>query len=1420
MRRFADRMFLILNVACLAVVCLLIPACKIHAATLEVGGTDPSDYSTIQAALDDAVPGDTVFVYAGIYNENVLLKDGVRLQGEGADVTYITGQQVAGAIPSAVTARRINNAVISGFSITGVRSAVAASYVIYADSASVQITRCIIGNATIGIYAVGSDITVTNNVLYLGSSDGGIYIQSGSGVIKNNIIVNGNTGIYVTGRSSVNVSFNDVFNCTTSYSGTGGGTGAISLDPLFAAPAHNDFRLTKGSPCIDAGDPSDAVPPHGGNRIDMGAFEYEFWPEMVEGPQATVISDTEARIVWQLNTPCDARIDYGMTADSFDQHVEENALSTIHSITLSGLSPSTTYQYMVSSTDNGGYEVKSEPAYFTTLPAPDSAPPLLETNIPEVVTGPVAVHAEASDDTGVESLEFYVDDTLNFTLFGDSCNWLFDPSVLSNGSHTLRVVTRDMSGRETMQQALVTVALQPADETAPLGGIISPSDGATVSGGSVDVEAWGMDPESGIKSMLFYVDDELLHEVRLQGEPGVDQHASWQWNSFGSENNQDHEIRVEVVNNRDMAVSESTVVHVSNTGSILDEADTPMFKFKLIKLTRGQVKRNGTYYEARLYVQNISPLTLEGVTVYDTHAGFQAIQSDYGYAPKVRFEPDTFSSVVMFEIGSLHPGEVKELTVDMSTVLVSPDPQNFDYVIGKETEVDYLWKVGTNYEMRSLIYHLPAAKTIEGWWGTDEIPLNTSTVLAPVAECDYLVVTHPRNLYSNYDIVSVDDLLSECARFIHYKDAVLAYVDSPAPRSELMNLIGHKNAVPLSGASAAGGWSNLLRPGWNQDGYMLIVGETEIIPSFTIILTIPKGQYTVPLCDQPYADLNDDGYPDLILGRIIGDSAVCLEEAIKTSRLVQTNAPGYQFDASDALLISGKGNYETSFVNNVNEISSVMNTLYEHPLANDVYHRTDYSSYDYLSEFLSLLPAKDILYYNGHGSPTGWAYIISRFDLHKEDFAGTNPVILSFTCSTGYYEAPEDASYSLPDWGIGEDFFTHGAGLFIGATRGTNTGFNSNNGLLFFRDFWRPQYEIGSTFRNMERYLWSQYNQNPYNWRFVLGYNIYGDPKFGSGSQTKALSPAFGKGTGALQAKGDVPEGLDVQIPDYTVTSIDGTDYVQIPGGQTLIDPGQYQVPYWVETVMIPAGHVVQDVTMVEISEPESGRGLHLPLSPTDFLENDEGEPFVPEEHVWYPDIPFRYEVIPDDNGGQMLVLMIYPFSYNSETTEFRFFNRYGFSFSITQSMAEITDASVKKEAVLPGQPIDILTGMNNLGEDTLTTRLRAVIRPYAGKNNVDGLPIHTLELPPGHSALVESWPTEGIPDGHYRIEVILEDMDGNVLDTAAASFTLGEDTADICFGDSEADGDVDGADLASFIENRDFIRLNELAANYGWICN
>lgn len=58
--------------------------------TLYVGGTGPGNYSSIQSAIDDSSDGDTVFVYAGVYDENIRISTQIQLIGIEKEKTIIS----------------------------------------------------------------------------------------------------------------------------------------------------------------------------------------------------------------------------------------------------------------------------------------------------------------------------------------------------------------------------------------------------------------------------------------------------------------------------------------------------------------------------------------------------------------------------------------------------------------------------------------------------------------------------------------------------------------------------------------------------------------------------------------------------------------------------------------------------------------------------------------------------------------------------------------------------------------------------------------------------------------------------------------------------------------------------------------------------------------------------------------------------------------------------------------------------------------------------------------------------------------------------------------------------------------------------------------------------------------------------------
>lgn len=154
----------------------------------------PSDYKTIQSAIKVASSGDTIKVAAGRYKENVVLKEGMVLKGEGAGLTIIDGggkgNVVEGARGSVIEGFTITNSGIKGLSGDMMDVGVSAKH------SPMTIANCKIVGNNAGVRTYFSPSNIVNNII-ADNKVYGVYIIYSNSSVKNNIINNnGSIGIY------------------------------------------------------------------------------------------------------------------------------------------------------------------------------------------------------------------------------------------------------------------------------------------------------------------------------------------------------------------------------------------------------------------------------------------------------------------------------------------------------------------------------------------------------------------------------------------------------------------------------------------------------------------------------------------------------------------------------------------------------------------------------------------------------------------------------------------------------------------------------------------------------------------------------------------------------------------------------------------------------------------------------------------------------------------------------------------------------------------------------------------------------------------------------------------------------------------------------------------------------------------------
>ncbi len=185
--------------------------------TLYVGGSGPGNYSSIQAALDAAGDGDTVYVYSGTYRETISISCQLRLTGEHRHDTIIAGDRAGTVVDIAAAGTVVDNITVTGAgggeNTAGVN--ISADHVVLKDtvvddsehhavilsaaSACTLSGNIITGHRYTGVYIDRNSPsnTVTRNRIHPGIS--GVYAAAGSQTISYNTISNCSKGIYLEG---------------------------------------------------------------------------------------------------------------------------------------------------------------------------------------------------------------------------------------------------------------------------------------------------------------------------------------------------------------------------------------------------------------------------------------------------------------------------------------------------------------------------------------------------------------------------------------------------------------------------------------------------------------------------------------------------------------------------------------------------------------------------------------------------------------------------------------------------------------------------------------------------------------------------------------------------------------------------------------------------------------------------------------------------------------------------------------------------------------------------------------------------------------------------------------------------------------------------------------------------------------------
>ncbi|MDY0129527.1 MAG: NosD domain-containing protein [Methanosarcina vacuolata] len=206
MRRIKRQNFRAFKLTALAITLVVLFTCSASsAANLRVSSATEGDYISIQAAIDEAETGDTIFVSPGTYVENLKINKQVYIWSESRkpEETVI---RAADPTKSAVEIS-VDRASFSGFAIEGSEKA----GILLTGVKSCYINNNRVQGAEYGILLKGSDSnTISNNLITL--DEKGIRLESSNSndIIDNTIAYNYGPGISLE-ASSKNYIYNNYF---------------------------------------------------------------------------------------------------------------------------------------------------------------------------------------------------------------------------------------------------------------------------------------------------------------------------------------------------------------------------------------------------------------------------------------------------------------------------------------------------------------------------------------------------------------------------------------------------------------------------------------------------------------------------------------------------------------------------------------------------------------------------------------------------------------------------------------------------------------------------------------------------------------------------------------------------------------------------------------------------------------------------------------------------------------------------------------------------------------------------------------------------------------------------------------------------------------------------------------------------------
>ncbi|MBU7004601.1 MAG: hypothetical protein HXS50_03480, partial [Theionarchaea archaeon] len=189
-------------------------------------------------------------------------------------------------------------------------------------------------------------------------------------------------------------------------------------------------------------------------------------PRIVQGPSVECGSSW-AYVTWITDESTDGRVEYDRKSGEYGNSMDQIGYGKLHAINITGLRPSSTYHFVVISSDQEGNQVASQDGLFKTKKTLDYEEPTVSLlALDGSLNGTAIVYANATDNVGVQRVVFYLNGIRTFTDYSPPYEWPFDTTGYVDGNYTITAKAYDDFGRACEDSTKVSTKNEK-DPTAP-----------------------------------------------------------------------------------------------------------------------------------------------------------------------------------------------------------------------------------------------------------------------------------------------------------------------------------------------------------------------------------------------------------------------------------------------------------------------------------------------------------------------------------------------------------------------------------------------------------------------------------------------------------------------------------------------------------------------------------------------------------------------------------------------------------------------------------------------------------------------------------------------------------------------------------------------------------------------------------------